>query len=267
MAVLEGTAVLNGWEAADDAIEVGEFVRVARPGLCCDPVWEAAYRRFESPEGEVRKFRKRLRWLGADDWPRSARMVELFCGRGNGLVALERLGFQRLEGVDLSESLLCEYRGRATCYLADCRALPFPAASRDIVTVHGGLHHLSRLPEDLEQVLSEARRVLVADGLLAFVEPWRTPFLSLVHALAERPLACRAWGKLNALETMIRREAGTYRRWLDQPETILRLVSRHFSTVQARVAWGKLLFLGRRRPRVHMIETLAPENPDVPADQ
>ena len=23
---------------------------------CCDPVWEAAYRRFESPEEEIRKF-------------------------------------------------------------------------------------------------------------------------------------------------------------------------------------------------------------------
>lgn len=247
MAVLECTAALNDWEAAGEVPEPGKFVRVARPELCCDPVWEAAYRRFESPEAEVRKFRQRLRWLGARDWPRSARIVELFCGRGNGLVACERLGFQRLEGVDLSESLLREYRGSATCYLADCRALPFPAASRDIVTVHGGLHHLSRLPEDLDRVLSEARRVLVADGLLAFVEPWRTPFLTLVHALAAQPLACRAWGKLSALETMIRREAGTYQRWLDQPERILSLVSRHFSTVRAQVAWGKLLFLGRKR--------------------
>jgi len=255
--------------AACEEEDTGEFVHVAPLQSCCDPCWEAAYRQFESPEAEVHKFRRRLRWLGAGDWPRSARIVELFCGRGNGLVALERLGFRGLEGVDLSESLLREYRGCATCYLADCRALPFPDASRDIVTVHGGFHHLSCLPEDLDRVLSEARRVLVADGLLAFVEPWRTPFLSLVHAVADRPLACRVWGKLDALAMMIRREAVTYRQWLERPETILNVVAEHFATVQTRVAWGKILFLGRKRPlafaRPVPVAPVAPHLPASPA--
>ena len=66
-----------------------------------DP-WEAAYLRFETPEQEIQKFIRRLHHLGAEEWPRDSEIVELFCGRGNGLHALERLGFTRLEGVDLS---------------------------------------------------------------------------------------------------------------------------------------------------------------------
>ena len=66
-----------------------------------DP-WEAAYLRFETPEQEIRKFVKRLRALGVSKWPRDNEIVELFCGRGNGLRALQSLGFTRVEGVDLS---------------------------------------------------------------------------------------------------------------------------------------------------------------------
>src|ERR1700682_1296484 len=64
--------------------------------------WEAAYLRFESPEEEIRKFIRRLTRLGAPQWPRDAEIVELFCWRGNGLLALQQLGFTRPEGVDLS---------------------------------------------------------------------------------------------------------------------------------------------------------------------
>jgi hypothetical protein len=63
--------------------------------------WEAAYLRFETPEQEVRKFRNRLPRLGSSRWPRDAKVVELFCGRGSGLLALRTLGFEDIEGIDL----------------------------------------------------------------------------------------------------------------------------------------------------------------------
>ena len=151
----------------------------------CESAWEAAYLRFESPEEEIRKFLKRLRWLGVDRLPPDTRIAELFCGRGNGLVALERLGFERLEGVDLSPALVAKYRGPATCYVADCRSLPFADQSKDLVVIHGGLHHLPCLPEDLEQVLGEVWRILAPRGALAVVEPWLTPFLAMVHRLMQ----------------------------------------------------------------------------------
>jgi hypothetical protein len=84
---------------------------MSKPGLhspCPLSAWEAAYLSFETPEEEIRKFIRRLRRLGAERLPRQAEVLELFCGRGNGLRALERLGFNRLEGVDLSISLLSQ---------------------------------------------------------------------------------------------------------------------------------------------------------------
>ena len=98
----------------------GEDARGAmpQPGAMpeADP-WEAAYLRFETPEQEIQKFMKRLRKLGADEWPRDSEIVELFCGRGNGLHALERLGFRRLEGADLSPRLLAQYPEEMTVIL------------------------------------------------------------------------------------------------------------------------------------------------------
>jgi hypothetical protein len=68
------------------------------PGSPNSDPWEAAYLAFETPEQEVAKFVSRLRKLGAHDWPKDSQIVELFCGRGSGLVALHRLGFTRIEG-------------------------------------------------------------------------------------------------------------------------------------------------------------------------
>src|SRR5258708_35962693 len=116
--------------------------------LSPDP-WEAAYLRFETPEQEIQKFIARLTRLGAPQWPRDAEIVELFCGRGNGLIALDRLGFTRIEGVDLSPRLIAQFKGPAKCTVADCRKLPFADRSKDILIVQGGLHHLPPLPAHL----------------------------------------------------------------------------------------------------------------------
>ncbi len=127
-----------------------DLVHIDETHRCCSTPWEKAYGRFETPEQEITKFVKRLNAVGAAKWDRNLRIVELFCGRGNGLHALSRLGFANIEGVDLSESLLAQYQGPAKCYVCDCRQLPFDNASRDVLIVQGGLHHLERFPEDLD---------------------------------------------------------------------------------------------------------------------
>ena len=223
------------------------IIRTTTAQLCCDSEWEAAYRRFETPQEEIHKFVGRLNKFGASSWPKYDQIVEIFCGRGNGLIALHQLGFQRLEGVDLSEKLLLQYEGSAQCYVADCRSLPFEDSSRDVVIVQGGMHHLPELPGDLDSVLKEVHRVLRPGGRFYAVEPWRTPFLTFVHFVSERTLARRLWDKLDALAVMTEHERTTYEQWLSQGPEILSLLNHYFDPNSCTQSWGKLWYAGVRR--------------------
>lgn len=213
-----------------------------------DREWETAYQRFETADQEIAKFKKRLVYLGFENWAKDARVVELFCGRGNGLHALAQLGFTNLEGVDLSEELLKAYSGEARLYAGDCCELLFDDDSCDIMIVQGGLHHLLHLPDDLDRCLSEIRRSLKPDGTFCMVEPWRTPFLDLVHSACESSLARRCWSKLDALAEMIEREITTYEQWLGQPTAILELIESHFSIERQKIGFGKILLRAKPLP-------------------
>jgi SAM-dependent methyltransferase len=215
--------------------------------LAASESWQAAYTRFETLQAEVRKFSRRLRALGAGAWPADAGILELFCGRGGSLIALERFGFTHAVGIDLSRELIAMYHGRVPCCVSDCRVLPVRSASRDVVIVQGGLHHLEQLPEDLERVVGEVQRVLKPGGLFVVVEPWSTPFLDLVHRVARSTLMRRLWSRLDALAVMIEHEGETYRGWLRQPVLISTLLCDRFEPLVMQQRWGKLLFAGRNR--------------------
>jgi len=217
------------------------------PGALISDPWEAAYLRFETPEQEIQKFIARLNRLGASQWPREAEIVELFCGRGNGLIALQRLGFTDLEGVDLSPRLLAQFKGSAKCTVADCRQLPFADRSKDVLIVQGGLHHLPALPDDLDQTFSEMQRVLGKEGRVMFVEPWRTPFLTFVHFISELPPVRKISSKMDAFATMTHYERRTYEQWLGQPELIKKTARAHFVSEHEHFAWGKWNFVGTPR--------------------
>lgn len=211
-----------------------------------DP-WEEAYLRFESPEKEVRKFIGRLKFMGAMKWPQNAKIVELFCGRGSGLRALHQLGFNEIKGIDLSPSLAAEYAGPGKILVGDCRELPFENASKDILIVQGGLHHLPVLPDDLDRVLAEGARVLREDGLLVVVEPWATLFLAVVHALCRSRLIRALSPKIDALAIMIYYERKTYKQWLTRPRLILGSLHKTFRCERCHFRWGKIYFAGRKR--------------------
>jgi ubiquinone/menaquinone biosynthesis C-methylase UbiE len=207
--------------------------------------WEDAYQRFETPEQEVSKFIQRLNKLGQKDWPRDTQIVDIFSGRCNGLKALERLGFTRLEGVDYSPNLLSKYDGPAKLHVADCRDLPFDDRSRDIIIVQGGLHHLPSLPDDLRQTLSEVRRVLKPEGKFVAVEPWDTPFLRFVHFLSEKGAIRRLSAKFDSFAAMAHYEAPTYYNWMKRPDEIRNLLQEYFIPQTMDIGWGKLYFVGR----------------------
>ncbi len=212
----------------------------------CSDAWEAAYLAFESPTEARRKMRARLLRFGLQELERDAPVVEIFCGAGFGLEALTALGFSHVEGVDLSPELVARYTGPARCVVGDCRELSFEDDSKACILVHGGLHHLESL-DDVERVLAEVRRVLAPDGRFCFVEPWRTPFLRLaLFASKQRPLR-RAWGKLDAFQTMVEHEQVTYDHWLEHPAEIEALLRRHFTPQRIQPRWGGLTFVGTPR--------------------
>lgn len=218
-----------------------------QPGMeCCDEIWEAAYRRFETPAQELKKFIYRLQKLGINEWDKDLSVVELFCGQGTGLHALQQLGFHSTEGVDLSPHLLEQYQGPAQLYVGDCRELKFETQSRDVLIVQGGLHHLPVLPADLDQTLSEIHRVLRPGGNIVIVEPWQTPFLRFVHSVSRIRLLRKLWPKLDAFAIMTEQEIVTYEQWLSQPEKILTLLNTYFQTKQQIIAYGKLMYVGHR---------------------
>lgn len=225
-----------------------EIIRHLDKGLvCCNPEWEDAYRRFETPEEEVRKFLGRFRWFQFSTLPRDAKIAEIFCGRGNGLVALTEMGFHDLHGIDLSEELLLQYHGPAQLHLADCRKLPMPDGSFDAIVVQGGLHHLPDLHGDLTRVCEEVRRVLKPDGRFYVVEPWSTPFLSFVNAIVGIPLVRRCWGKGDALAEMNFRERETFYPWLAASDAILKILEKSFETERESIALGKIKWIGKPR--------------------
>ena len=150
------------------------------------PAWEKAYQRFETPAQERRKFIRRLR----DD-------SESIAGAG-----VERAGDllrprQRPDSRGgnsasrTSSASICRTRwsnGRravGTASSAMPAACPCCTASHDVAIVQGGLHHLPSM-DDVHEALAEMHRVLRPDGRVIIIEPWMTPFLRVVHLVAER---------------------------------------------------------------------------------
>lgn len=224
-----------------------KIIKIDEQLTCCDKEWEAAYLRFETPEEEIRKFIERLKTLGADQLNKDIKAVEIFCGRGNGLLALQGLGFKNLEGLDLSERLLMQCNVESTLYICDCRKLPFEDNSRDLIIVQGGLHHLPHLPEDLILTISEVYRVLKPGGRFLLVEPWSTPFLKFVHRLTSFSFVRKLYRRLEDLAIMIDRERVTYENWLSRAAEINCILTERFDPVMDKNRFGKKLFHGIKK--------------------
>jgi ubiquinone/menaquinone biosynthesis C-methylase UbiE len=208
--------------------------------------WEDAYLRYMTPEEEVRSFTERLTLAGVDKCDRNSRVVELFCGRGSGLNTLAKLGFTAIVGIDLSPTLLNQYSGNATRIAADCRQLPLANDSQDIVFSQDGLHHMSRFPEDVEQVLREIHRTLKKDGRAVILEPWLTPRLWLLRMLCRIQAFRKLSPRIAAFATMADLEYPTYDFWLSHPAEIIGLLAQYFRVERQLVRPGQLVFVGRK---------------------
>ncbi|MBI2993766.1 MAG: class I SAM-dependent methyltransferase [Gammaproteobacteria bacterium] len=101
---------------------------------------------------------------------RGSRFLELGVGTGRFALPIVRRGY-RLTGIDISENMLRNFRGKlrhsglaARLLKADAGSLPFADGVFDVVMAMLVLHWMP----DFRKTLSETRRVLRGDGCLVF---------------------------------------------------------------------------------------------------
>lgn len=99
-----------------------------------------------------------------------SRVLDLCCGTGDLLLALERVHTKPVFGADFCRPMLeaaaAKLGGRARLIEADALALPFPGGSFDVVTMAFGLRNLVNYRRGLEEMF----RLLRPGGLLAVLE-------------------------------------------------------------------------------------------------
>jgi demethylmenaquinone methyltransferase/2-methoxy-6-polyprenyl-1,4-benzoquinol methylase len=107
-----------------------------------------------------------------------ARVIDLACGTGDLLVALEREAGRALMGSDFCHPMLAGARSklarlglRSTLVEADALALPLPDASVDLITIAFGFRNLA----NYRVGLTEMRRVLRPGGAVAILEFTQPP--------------------------------------------------------------------------------------------
>jgi len=126
------------------------------------------YREFISSEGRRLSRRLEQAFAAAEIAP-GMKVLDIGCGRGEILRHCTRLGAEAY-GIDYSSvavhmaSELAEQDGEARVNLADAKVLPFRSTTFDRVLMLDLVEHLH--PWELQRALSEARRVLRAQGRL-----------------------------------------------------------------------------------------------------
>lgn len=103
----------------------------------------------------------------------AARVLDLCCGTGDLLLALEARRRGPVFGSDFCHPMLTAAQGkiagkqfRSTLFEADALALPLAGGSLDLITIAFGFRNLA----NYERGLGELRRVLKPGGLLAILE-------------------------------------------------------------------------------------------------
>lgn len=101
-----------------------------------------------------------------------ARVLEYGCGTGWLVPRLVSAGAKRIVGIDVSEGMIGEARGRfgrqAEFHCMDGHRTTFPDGSFDLVLGRAILHHL-----EFEAAVREIRRILRPGGTAVFLEPLR----------------------------------------------------------------------------------------------
>ena len=205
--------------------------------------WELAHQAFQTPEEELAKILRRFRALGAHTWDTRQTIADICSGRGAGLRAWHELGFTDVVGVDFSAALAHSHQGPGRVVLGDARSVPLRDASRDIVIIQGGLHHLFTF-EEVDLAVREMVRIVKPAGRIIVIEPWPTPFLRVVNALMHVRVLRSVSSKVDAYARMYEEGRVTYDAWLNQSAEVLSVLRRHITPSFEQFRWGKVMLVG-----------------------
>lgn len=132
--------------------------------------FEAKYHRLEDGHWWFKSRRDYfLRLVEQLALPRDAAILDMGCASGPLLDALNRRGYTRTRGIDISEEAIrnCSRRGVENVQVMDAAQPSFPADSFDLIVASDVLEHIA---ED-RSALANWHRILKPGGLLAVFVP------------------------------------------------------------------------------------------------
>ena len=170
-------------------------------------------------------------------------VLDLACGTGDLLIALERTAGRRLIGSDFCHPMLAgaqtklrRDRLHSVLVESDALALPFRDASLDLITIAFGFRNLA----NYRNGLLEMRRVLRPGGALAILEfsqPPNPAFAALYHWYSRRVLPILA-GAISGAPEAYRYLPESVRKFPNAPALARMMQESGF----ARVEWEYLTF-------------------------
>jgi demethylmenaquinone methyltransferase/2-methoxy-6-polyprenyl-1,4-benzoquinol methylase len=170
-------------------------------------------------------------------------VLDLACGTGDLLIALEREAARRLIGTDFCHPMLTGARtklGRerlkSVLVESDALALPFADSSLDLITIAFGYRNLA----NYQAGLIEMRRVLRPGGALAileFTQPPNKPFAAAYNWYSRRVLPVIG-GAISGAPEAYRYLPESVRKFPDAPELARMMAHSGFGEV----AWEYLTF-------------------------
>lgn len=135
-----------------------------------DREFEAKYHQLEDGHWWFKSRRDYfLRLIEQLALPRDAAILDMGCASGPLLDALNRRGFTRTRGIDISEDAIrnCARRGVENVQVMDAAQPAFPDDSFDLIIPSDVLEHIA----DDRSALASWRRILKPGGLLAIFVP------------------------------------------------------------------------------------------------
>lgn len=171
-----------------------------------------------------------------------ARVLDLACGTGDLLIALERSAGRTLIGSDFCHPMLAEAQSKlrrdrlgSALVESDALAMPFPDASLDLITIAFGYRNLA----NYRAGLIEMRRVLRSGGALAileFTQPPNKSFAALYNWYSRNVLPLIG-GAISGAPEAYRYLPESVRKFPDAPELALMMKDAGFV-----VEWEYLTF-------------------------